>query len=75
MPLNKSVFIHVNSAANIALPAFAAERRAVVPLLLGARRCRSICSARGELSSKPAAAAVGRTDGRPTIPCSACSLY
>jgi len=39
------------------LPAFAAERRAAAPLLLGAdsRRCRSIFPARTALSSKPAA--------------------
>jgi len=39
------------------LPAFAAERRAAAPLLLGAgaRRCRLICPARGALSSKLAA--------------------
>jgi len=36
------------------LPAFAAERRAAAPLLLGARRCRSIYSAHVALSSKPA---------------------
>ena len=35
------------------LPAFAAERRAAALLLLGARRCRSICPAHGALSSKP----------------------
>jgi len=39
------------------LSAFAAERRAVAPLLLGARRCRSISPAGTALSSKPAAAA------------------
>jgi len=37
------------------LPAFAAERRAAAPLLLGARRCRSLSPARMALSSKPAA--------------------
>jgi len=35
---NKFVFSLVNSAVNMALPAFAAERRAAAPLLLGARR-------------------------------------
>jgi len=57
------------------LPAFAAERRAAAQLLLGAgtRRCRSICPARGALSSKPAARRSGcgrwdrRTDGRTTV--------
>jgi len=38
----------------MALPAFAAERRAAAHLLLGARRCRLIFPARA-LSSKPAA--------------------
>jgi len=54
----------------VTLPAFGAERRAAAPLLLGigARRCRSICPARGALSSKPAARrggrrAMGQTDG------------
>jgi len=42
----------VNSANNTALPAFAAERRAAVPLMLGARRCRSISPARTAPSSK-----------------------
>jgi len=32
------VFSLVNSAVNMTLPAFAAERRAAAPLLLGARR-------------------------------------
>ena len=32
----------LTSAVNVTLPAFAAERRAAAPLLLGARRCRSI---------------------------------
>jgi len=45
----------VNSAVNMTLPAFAAERRAAAPLLLGARRCRSLSPARMALSSKPAA--------------------
>jgi len=46
------------------LPAFAVERRAVAPMLLGAgaRRCRSIFPARTALSSKPAAATVNRWD-------------
>jgi len=35
---NKSVFSLVNSAVNVTLPAFAAERRAAVLLLLGVRR-------------------------------------
>jgi len=49
------VFSLVNSAVNLAVPAFFAERRAAAPLLLGARRCRSISLARTALSSKPAA--------------------
>jgi len=32
------VFSLVNSADNVTLPAFAAERRAAAPLLIGARR-------------------------------------
>ena len=75
----------VNSAVDMTLPAFAAERRAAAPLLLraGARRCRSISSARGALSSKPAARRSGRltmgqidgrTDSRPLHrPC--CAYY
>jgi len=53
------------------LPAYAAERRAAVPSLLGAgaRRCRSISPARTALSSKPAGhlcwcRTMGQTDGR-----------
>jgi len=42
---SQSVFSLVNSAVNMTLPAFAAERRAApraaAPLLLGACRCRS----------------------------------
>jgi len=34
--LNKSVFSLVNLAVNMALPVFAAERRAAAPLLLNA---------------------------------------
>jgi len=58
------------------LPVFAAERRAAAPLLLGARRCRSIFPAGTALSSKPAARRrcgrmMGRadrqTDRRPTL--------
>jgi len=52
-----SVFSLVNSAVNMTLPAFAAERRAAVLLLPGALRCRSISFARTALSSKPAATA------------------
>jgi len=68
----KSVFSLVNSAVNMTLPAFAAERRAAVPLLLGGgtRRCRSMCPACGALSSKPAAhrsCCLRRTDGHPTV--------
>jgi len=40
--VNKSVFGLVSSAVNMTLPAFAAERRAAAPLLLGARRTLSI---------------------------------
>jgi len=42
----------------MALPAFAAERRAAAPLLLDARRRRSIFPAHRTLSSKPATDAV-----------------
>jgi len=42
----------------MALPAFAAERRAAAPLLLDARRYRSISPVRRTLSSKPATDAV-----------------
>jgi len=57
------------SAVNTTLPAFAAERRAAAPLLLGAGRCRSISAARTALSSKPAARrcccpSMGQMDGR-----------
>jgi len=60
------VFSLVNSAVNVTLPAFAAERHAAAPLLLGAgtRRYRSMSPARGALSSKPAARCSGcRTMG------------
>ena len=40
--VNKSVFGLVSSGVNMTLPAFAAERRAAAPLLLGARRTLSI---------------------------------
>ena len=61
----KSVFSLVRSAVNMTLSAFAAERRAAAPLLLGARRCRSIFPARTALSSKPAARRrCGRMMGR-----------
>ena len=43
------------SAVNVTLLAFAAVRRAAVPLLLGARRCRSMFPVCTALSSKPAA--------------------
>ena len=43
------------SAINVTLLAFAAERRAAAPLLLDARRCRSISPAHRTHSSKPAA--------------------
>jgi len=71
MHVNKSLFSFFTSAVNVTLPAFAAERRAAAPLLLGARRPPllidiSCCTA---LSSKPAAAVVDewayrQTDGR-----------
>jgi len=56
----------------VTLLAFAAERRAAAPLLVSARRCRSIVSAHTALSSKPAARhgcgrTMGRTDGRTTL--------
>jgi len=41
----------VNSAVSVTLPAFAAERRAVAPLLLGAG---AVAPARTTLGSKPA---------------------
>jgi len=54
-----SVFSLLNSAVNMTLPAFAAERRAAAPaaalLLPDARRCQSISFASTALSSKPAA--------------------
>jgi len=56
-----SVFSVINSAVNTTLPTFAAVHRAAAPLLLGARRCRSICPARKVLSSKPAARCGGTT--------------
>jgi len=68
---NKSVFSLVNSAVNVTLPTFAAERRAAAPLLLsaGTRRCRSIRPVCGVRSSKPVARRsgcrmMGRTGGR-----------
>jgi len=57
----------------VTLLAFAAERRAAAPLLVSARRCRSIVSAHTALSSKPAARrggcgrTMGRTDGQTTL--------
>jgi len=51
-----SVFSLVNSAVNMTLPAFAAERRAAALLLPGARCCQSISFAHTVLSDKPAAA-------------------
>jgi len=58
---HKSVFSLVNSAVNMILTTFAAERRAAA---LGARRFRSISPAHTALStsSKPAAAGVDRWD-------------
>jgi len=60
-----------HSAVNTTLPAFATERRATTPLLLGAGagRCRSISPVRMALSSKPTARrcccrSTGQTDGR-----------
>jgi len=51
------------------LPAFAVERRAAAPLLLGACRFQSISPSRTAPSSKPAARRfcdrlMGQTDGR-----------
>jgi len=46
----------LTSALNVTLLAFAAERRAAAPLLVGARRrrrCRSISTTPTALSSKP----------------------
>ena len=74
---NKSARNLANSAVNVTLPAFAAERRAAAP---GDRRFRSISPARTALSSKPAARRCcgrmgqtdGQTDARPLHrPCSA----
>jgi len=67
---NKTVFSLVNSAVNVTLPAFADERRAAAPLLLGAGARR--CPAHTALSSKPTASrsgcrTMGQTDGRPTV--------
>jgi len=86
MLVRTSVFSLVNSAVNMALPTFAALRRAAAscaaPLLLGARRCRSVSPVRTELSSKPAARRccgqlLGQTDGRTPDRCMdpACSAY
>ena len=63
------MFSLVNSAVDMTLPEFAAERRAAAQLLPVARRCRSISFARTTLSSKPAACRccarlMGQTDGR-----------
>jgi len=73
--VHKSVFSRVNSAVNTTLAAFAAERRAAAPLLMQgavARRCRSICPARGVLSGKSAerrscCRTTGQTDGHSTV--------
>jgi len=54
---NKTVFSLVNSAVNVTLPAFADERRAAAPLLLGAGARR--CPAHTALSSKPTASRSG----------------
>jgi len=53
----------------VTLLAFAAERRAAAPLLVGPCRCQAISFARTALSSKPAARRgcgrmMGQTDGR-----------
>ena len=68
---NKSVFSLVKSAVKVTLLTFAAERRAVAPLLLSGRRAplRSISSARTALSSKPdtrrcCGRMTGQTDGQ-----------
>jgi len=69
---NKSIFSLVNSAIYITLPAFAAERRAVAQLLLGARR-PSLSMDMFSVTANPphAAAAVGqtviRTDGHSAV--------
>ena len=63
---NESVFRLVNSAVNMTLPAFAAERRAAAPFLLGAgvRRRRSISPNRTALSSIPVTYKLGVIIGR-----------
>jgi len=67
---NKSVFSLFNSAANMALPAYAAKRHAAAPLLQGTRRrCSSIFLVHTALSSKSAARRccgrmMGQTDRR-----------
>jgi len=70
----KSVFSLVNSAVNMTLPAFAAERRAAAPLLLGAGAVDRYVLPAGRSAANPphAAASVERwgrqtdreTDGR-----------
>ena len=64
---NKSEFSFVNSAVNMTLPEFAAERRAAAPLLLGARRCRSMfCPREAQQQTRctPQRLSNDRTDGR-----------
>ena len=71
------MFSLVNSAVNVTLPAFAAERRAAAPLLLGDRY---VLPAKHSAANPPhAAAAVERwdrqTDGRTPDCYRHCSAY
>jgi len=71
------VFSVVNSAVIVALPAFAAERRAAAPLLLGAQRSPLYyidisCPHGAQQQTRPHAAAAiercdRRTGGHPTV--------
>ena len=77
---NKCVVSLVKSAVHVALPAFAAQRRAAALLLLDARHCRSMSPACTALSSKPAARRccgrmVGQTGGRTDRQTNARPLY
>ena len=63
------MFSLVNSAVNVTLPAFAAERRATAPSLLGDRY---VLPAKHSAANPPHAAAAverwdRRTDGRPIV--------
>jgi len=63
----KSAFSLVNSAANMTLPAFAAERRAAAPMLLGAGAVdRYVLPAGRSAANPPHAAASDERWGRQT---------